>query len=70
VTAEVTAFVTATCTVITAILFALYNFWILNRVKQRHMRELEMDGRISKEAIMEKVERKAKEPALGPGSIV
>jgi hypothetical protein len=69
-TAQVTAIATGVCMGVTAILFAVYNFWALERVKQSHARELSMDGRVSYEGFVEKIERKAREPALEPGSVV
>jgi hypothetical protein len=66
----VTAIVTGVCMVVTAVLFAVYNFWALERVKQSHAREFSMDGRASYEGFVEKIERKAREPALEPGSVV
>lgn len=53
---------------ITGILFALYNFWILSRVKKRH--GLEMSQAADHERLVEKIDRKAHEPALEPGSVV
>jgi len=58
--------------VILAILFALYNFWVLRRVKKRHGKEMrlgEMEGG-EDEGIIEKMQRKVMEPALEPGSVV
>lgn len=55
--------------VITGILFGLYNFWILDKVKKRHHGEMAsqvQDG----EGFIEKIERKAHEPGLEPGSVV
>ena len=68
VTAWVTAVVTAACMVVTGLLFALYNFWILERVKKSHGRE--MANMNPGEGIKEKIERKANEPGLEPGSVV
>jgi hypothetical protein len=69
VTAWVTAVVTGASMVVTGILFALYNFWILEKVKKRHGREMErLHG--NGEGIKEKIERKANEPGLEPGSVV
>lgn len=60
---------------VTGLLFGLYNFWILERVKRSHGREMERegltgDGRHEGEGLVEKVNRKAHEPALEPGSVV
>lgn len=58
--------------VITGVLFGLYNFWILERVRKRHhgdMRRAET-GDLEGEGIVEKIERKANEPGLEPGSVV
>ncbi len=44
ITAKITTGVTASCTVITAILYFLYNFWILQSVKLKHERELELES--------------------------
>ncbi|KAF8865153.1 hypothetical protein BDZ45DRAFT_669046 [Acephala macrosclerotiorum] len=68
ITARVTATVTGSAMVVTGVLFALYNFWILERVKKMHGREMEREQR--GEGLMEKVGRKAHEPALEPGSVV
>lgn len=54
--------------VITGVLFALYNFWILEKVKKLHGREMALGG--DEEGLVEKIERKAHEPALEPGSVV
>ena len=53
--------------VVTGILFGLYNFSILERVKRRHGQEMEGSR---DEGIVEKVGRKAHEPGLEPGSVV
>jgi hypothetical protein len=73
ITAKVTLIVTGSCMVVTAVLFALYNFLILRRVKKGHQRQMELEksnGSSTEEGIMHKIERKAKEPALEPGSVV
>jgi hypothetical protein len=54
--------------VITGMLFVIYNFIVLGRVKKSHAREMG-SSRIN-EGIIEKVERKVHEPALEPGSVV
>jgi hypothetical protein len=71
VTAEVTAIVSGSVMVVTALLFVLYNYWVLRRVKKSHSRDIRNtqltgDG----EGLREKVERKVMEPALEPGSVV
>jgi len=69
ITAEVTAIVTGACMVVTAVLFLVYNMWVLERVKKSHMREME-NGNSTDEGMVDKIERKAMEPALEPGSVV
>jgi len=69
VTAWVTATVTGACMVITGILFALYNFWILEKVKKKHHGEMSTQAH-NEEGLVEKIERKAHEPGLEPGSVV
>lgn len=72
VTAWITAAVTGGCMIITGVLFGLYNFWILGRVKRRHGVEMEgvrEEGRDG-EGLVEKIGRKVHEPALEPGSVV
>lgn len=68
ITAKVTAIVTGACMVITGVLFVIYNFIVLGNVKKSHARE--MDSSHIDEGIVEKIERKANEPALEPGSVV
>lgn len=73
VTARVTAIVTGSCMVVTAILFAMYNFWALQRVKKSHARDMAQLNRGDENddmGLLEKIGRKAKEPALEPGSVV
>ncbi len=73
ITARVTAIVSGTVMVITGVLFVIYNFWVLARVKKIHGREIErggIGGGYEGEGLKEKMERKAKEPALEPGSVV
>ena len=54
--------------VITGVLFVIYNFIVLGRVKKRHERD--MNSQHINETVAEKIERKANEPALEPGSVV
>lgn len=55
---------------ITGALFALYNFWALEKVKRRHGRETDIAAAHQGETFTQRVERKAMEPSLVPGSIV
>lgn len=81
ITAEVTMCVTGGCTGLFLILFVLYNFWAVKRIKNRHNRQLQEDierGRATAEQAhehdhegpLEKVKRKAQEPALEPSSVI
>jgi len=72
VTAWVTAAVTGGSMVINALLFGLYNFWVLNKVKKSHGRDMAAQHNMGdeEEGLAEKIERKAKEPGLEPGSVV
>ena len=46
ITAKITVGATASCTGITALLYFLYNFWILQGVRKKHHRqELELESR-------------------------
>jgi hypothetical protein len=56
--------------VITGVLFALYNFWVLQKLRRSHAREIENAAAHQDESLVEKVERKVMEPALEPGSVV
>lgn len=69
-TARVTAIVTGSAMVVTGVLFGLYNFWILERVKRSHGREMGEVAGHGKEGLVEKMGRKVHEPALEPGSVV
>lgn len=44
ITARITMAVTASCTVVTAVLYFLYNFWILQGVRKKHEQELELES--------------------------
>jgi hypothetical protein len=50
------------------VLFVVYNFWILEKVKEKHLREMVPEDR--HETPVEMVKRKANEPGLEPGSVV
>jgi hypothetical protein len=54
--------------VITGVLFVIYNFIVLGRVKRKNQRD--MNSQRTDETVVEKIERKANEPALEPGSVV
>ena len=54
--------------IVTGILFVIYNFIVLGKVRKSHAKE--MDSSNLDEGIVEKIERKAHEPALEPGSVV
>ena len=69
VTARVTAIVTGTIMCVTGVLFGVYNFWALRRVKRGHEREIGFSLEEG-EGLVEKIKRKADEPALEPGSVV
>lgn len=58
--------------IVLAILFALYNFWVLRRVKRRHGKEMRLAATEGNEdeGIIEKMQRKVMESALEPGSVV
>jgi hypothetical protein len=70
VTAKVTAIVTGACMAVTGGLFALYNFWALEKVRRSHGREMESVTAHEGETLAEKVERKAMAPGLEPESVV
>jgi hypothetical protein len=63
--------VTGGSMVICGALFAVYNFWVLQKIKNLHGREMsQMQRGYEGEGLVEKLERKANEPALEPGSVV
>lgn len=68
VTAKITAAVSGAAMVVTGCLFGLYNFWLLERVKSRHGKEMRDGG--YHEGLKEKMGRKVHEPGLEPGSVV
>jgi hypothetical protein len=77
ITAKITAIVTGSCTGIAGVLFIAYNFVVLANVRRKHHRELDPEAfdrstskKNKRESVMEKVKRKAHEPALQPGSVV
>ena len=80
VTAKITAIVAACFLTVGGSLFALYNFWVLEKVKERHNAEYyypgaelkrhSFGGKQGDEGMIEKAKRKAKESALQPGSVV
>jgi hypothetical protein len=50
------------------VLFVVYNNWILEKVKEKHLREIETEDR--HETPVEKVKRKVNALGLEPGSVV
>ena len=62
--------VTGSCAGVALVLFVLYNNWILEKVKEKHLRELESEDQYEHETPVEKVKRKANEPGMEPGSVV
>jgi hypothetical protein len=72
ITAKTTAIAEGACMAVCGILFVVYNNLLLEKVKKRHGRDMEqrIGSRVSDEGFLDKVERKAKEPALEPGSVV
>jgi hypothetical protein len=64
ITARITAIVTGAIMVVCGVLFGLYNFWILNKVKKRHDREMGLGEGNGREGLVEKIGRKANEPVL------
>ncbi|EXJ58410.1 hypothetical protein A1O7_05835 [Cladophialophora yegresii CBS 114405] len=70
ITARITAVVIGSCMVVAGLLFALYNFWALRRVRQIHESEMGSEAHHHDETLVEKVKRKAHEPPLQSGSVV
>jgi hypothetical protein len=76
ITAKITAIVTGSCVGVAGFLFALYNFWALQKVRVKHERsldpeEIEQTQREKKrETVLEKVKRKANEPGILQDSVV
>jgi len=69
ITARVTVIVAGSIMVVTALLFLLYNFWVLDRVKKSHGRD--MHGRYGAAADEPQgIREKLQQPALEPGSVV
>lgn len=55
--------------VVNGLLFVVYNFAALQRVKDSHTKEMNSTYHEG-ETTMEKLKREVKEPALEPGSVV
>ncbi|KAF2814790.1 uncharacterized protein BDZ99DRAFT_485369 [Mytilinidion resinicola] len=71
ITAKVTVCVTGSCTLVTGLLFVVYNNLVLSKVKRKHEREMQLNGTEDEhEDILHKINRKAREPALEPSSVV
>ena len=58
--------------VILGVLFGFYNFWVLEKVRHSHGREMAREAAAvrAKESLRERLRREAREPALEPGSVV
>ncbi len=69
-TARITAIVTGSCTGVLGGLFAVYNFWVLEKVKEGHKRELGEWGGVGDEGVKEKIGRRINERPLEPESVV
>jgi len=76
ITAKITAIVTGSCAGVAGALFCLYNLWALKKVQEQHERSMnpedfeDAERDRKRESILEKVKRKAHEPAILPGSVV
>ncbi|ETI22614.1 hypothetical protein G647_06690 [Cladophialophora carrionii CBS 160.54] len=70
ITARITAIVIGACMIVAGLLFALYNFWALRRVRKTHERQMGLEAQHHGETLVEKVKRKAHEPPLQSGSVV
>lgn len=76
ITAKITAIVTGSCVGVAGGLFALYNFWVLQRVRQTHDQSMDPEEVANqerdrkRESVLEKVKRKAGQPPIQPGSVV
>jgi len=72
VIAKITAILTSSCIGVVGALFCMYNFWVLQKVRESHERELrteEAEKSGKRESIVDKVKRKANELSLQPGSV-
>jgi hypothetical protein len=76
ITAKITAIVTGSTVGVAGGLFGLYNFWVLQRVRETHERAMDPEEFANqerdrkRESILEKVKRKAQAPPIQPGSVV
>ena len=76
ITAKITAIVAGSSAGVAGALFVAYNFWVLDDVRQTHERQLDPEeydrkrNKKNRESMIEKVKRKAHEPAIQPGSVV
>jgi len=69
ITARVTVIVAGSIMLVTALLFVLYNFWVLDRVKRSHARDMHgRHGTVGDEP--QGIREKLQQPALEPGSVV
>ena len=70
IAARISAIVIGSVMISSALLFAVYNFWALRRVRKIHESELGLEGEHEDETLVEKVKRKVQEPPLQAGSLV
>lgn len=76
ITAKITAIVTGSCVGVAGLLFVLYNFWALEKVRVKHERSLDPEEveqskkEKKRESVLEKVKRKANEPGILQDSVV
>ena len=74
--AKIAGSVTGGCLGVAGMLFALYNFWALEKVRDLHQREFDPESydlkknKKNRESMIEKAKRKAHEKPLEPGSVV
>lgn len=75
ITAKIAAIVTGSCAGVSLALFLIYNFWALRGVRKEHNEEFpeeyrKQEKQKQRESFMDKMKRKAHEPAIQPGSVV
>ncbi|KAL9112998.1 MAG: hypothetical protein Q9227_002863 [Pyrenula ochraceoflavens] len=75
ISAKATGITTGACAGVTLLLFALYNFWVLKRVKRKHAREMDVEngqtnGGHEHETVGDKLKHAAHAKPLEPGSVI